>query len=260
MPASGKQPLIVRLAKTDAEIEAAQRLRFEVFDRIRDAAFSEESIRARRDIDVYDPYCDHLIVIDPERAGEDDLGMVGTYRMMTRSRRPADPGFYSDEYYDLGCFDDVDGEIVEMGRVCIDPGYQSRGAMMLLWKGIAEYVLANDIRILFGCAGVDGTDTSVHAGFLSYLYHKHLAPERIRPVARGPQRLEFELLPLSQVDEAAALKQIPSIIRGYSRMGGYVGEGAVANRRFNTTMVCVVVEMAGVTRRYMRHFIGERGG
>ena len=258
MSASGKEPLTVRIAETDDEIAAAQRLRFEVFSRTRDAAFSEEARAARRDVDRYDPYCDHLIVIDPDCEASDTRGIIGTYRMLSRRRKPPEPGFYSDEYYDISCFDDVDGEIVEMGRVCIDPEYKSRGAMMLLWKGIAGYVLENDVHILFGCAGVDGTDANVHAEFLSYLHHKHLAPERIRPVARETHRLDFDLLPLPEVDEAKALKQIPSIIRGYSRMGGYVGEGAVANRNFNTTMVCIIVEVAGVTRRYLRHFVGDK--
>ncbi len=251
------QPLVVRLAESQDEIAAAQKLRFEVFSTIRDAAFSSESLKDRRDIDVYDPCCDHLIVIDPVRSQQETLGIIGTYRMMAGSRRPADPGFYSSKYFDLSCFDEIDGEIVEMGRVCIDPGYKSRGAMQLLWKGIASYVLSNDVRILFGCAGVDGTDSAEHRHFLSYLHHKHLAPKRIRPVAIGPDKLEFELLPRDEIDDEAALNEIPSIIRGYSRMGGYIGQGAVMNRHFNTTMVCIVVELAGVTKRYMRHFVKD---
>ena len=93
--------LTVRLAETEAEVEAAQRLRFEVFSRVRDAAFSDEAAAARGDIDVYDPYCDHLIVIDPSRVDEEMLGIVGTYRMIARSKRPVDPGFYTDRFFDL---------------------------------------------------------------------------------------------------------------------------------------------------------------
>ena len=250
--------LSVRLAETDAEIEAAQKLRFEVFSRVRDAAFSEEALAARRDIDVYDPYCDHLIVVDPSRVDEEMLGIVGTYRMMARSKRPDDPGFYTDKYFDVTCFDSVDDEIVEMGRVCIDHDYKSRAVMQWLWKGIATYVLDNKVKILFGCAGFDGTDPIEHQNLLSYLHNQFLAPERIRPVARGADRLEFECLPPDRVDDKAAQAEIPSIIRGYSRMGGYVGEGAVVNHHFNTTMVCIVVELAGLTKRYMKRFIGRR--
>lgn len=250
--------LSVRLAETEAEVEAAQRLRFEVFSDVRDAAFSEEATAARRDLDIYDPYCDHLIVIDPSRVDEDMLGIVGTYRMMARSKRPEDPGFYTDRFFDLSCFDSIDGEIVEMGRVCIDPDYKSRAVMQWLWKGIATYVLDNKVKILFGCAGFNGTDPVEHQNLLSYLHNQFLAPARIRPVARAEHRLEFDCLPPTNVDEKTAKAEIPSIIRGYSRMGGFVGEGAVVNQHFHTTMVCIVVELAGLTKRYMKRFIGRR--
>lgn len=250
--------LLVRRAETEAEIVAAQKLRFAVFSRVRDAAFSAEAQETQRDIDEYEPYCDHLIVIDPARSKESNEGIIGTYRMMARSRRPEDPGFYTDGLFDLSCFDHIDGEVVELGRVCIDPDYKSRAVMQLLWKGLAGYVLDNDVRILFGCAGVDGIDPGQHQQFLSYLHHKYLAPKEIRPVATGPNKLDFELLPADQIDEKEAVSEIPSIIRGYSRMGGYIGEGAVINRRFNTTMVCIVVEIAGLTKRYMRRFIGDK--
>jgi putative hemolysin len=249
--------LTVRLAETEAEIVAAQRLRFEVFSRVRDAAFSDEVLKERRDVDVYDPSCDHLIVVDPSRKDEENLGIIGTYRMMARSKRQDDPGFYTEKYFDISCFDGIEGEIVEMGRVCIDADYKSRAVMQWLWKGIAGYVLDNDVRILFGCAGWDGINPGEHRNLLSYLHNEFLAPERIRPVAEGPDRLEFECLPPDAVDEKAAIAEIPSIIRGYSRMGGYIGEGAVINRNFNTTMVCIVVEMASVTTRYMKRFIGR---
>lgn len=257
MPDSRTMSLTVRLAETDAEILAAQRLRFEVFSRVRDAAFSDEALAERRDIDRYDPYCDHLIVVDPSREEEENLGIIGTYRMMARSKRQDPPGFYTDRYYDLQCFDDVDGEVVEMGRVCIDADYKSRAVMQWLWKGIARYVLDNNVKVLFGCAGWDGIDARRHRNLLSYLHNEFLAPERIRPVAMGEDRLEFDCLPAGKVDEKAAIGEIPSIIRGYSRMGGYIGEGAVANHSFNTTMVCIVVEMAGLTKRYMKRFIGR---
>ena len=248
--------LQVQLARSEAEIFAAQKLRFDVFNEIRDAAFSPEEVEVGRDFDEFDPYCDHLIVVDPARVSGDSPGIIGTYRMMARSKRPDDPGFYTDRFYDLGCFDAIDGEIVEMGRVCIDPDYRSRAVMQLLWKGIADYVLSNNVKILFGCAGFDGTDPVEHQNLLSHLHNKFLAPERICPVATGPDRLEFEQLPADAIDHKAAKAQIPSIIKGYARMGGYIGDGAVVNRHFNTTMVCIVVEIEGLTERYMRRFIG----
>ncbi|MDX1499031.1 MAG: GNAT family N-acyltransferase [Woeseiaceae bacterium] len=257
MSDSRTMSLTVRLAETDAEVVAAQKLRFEVFSRVRDAAFSDEATAERRDIDPYDPYCDHLIVVDPSREGEENLGIIGTYRMMARSKRREPPGFYTDRYFDLACFDGIDGEIVEMGRVCIDADYRSRAVMQWLWKGIANYVLDNNVKVLFGCAGWDGIDANRHRNLLSYLHNQFLAPERIRPVAKAGNRLEFERLPPAEVDDKAALAEIPSIIRGYSRMGGYIGDGAVMNHAFNTTMVCIVVEMAGLTKRYMKRFIGR---
>ena len=86
----------------------------------------------------------------------------------------------------------IRGEILELGRSCVDAAYRNRPAMQLLWRGIAAYVFHYDIALMFGCASLPGTDPDALAVPLSYLHHHHLAPRRLRPraLARALRRDE----------------------------------------------------------------------
>ena len=114
--------------------------------------------------------------------------------------------------------------------------------MQLLWRGIAEYVQHYEIGLMFGCASLPGTDPKALALPLSYLAYNHLAPEHLRPRAVPERYEEMRLMPLEAVDARAALAALPPLIKGYLRLGGFVGEGAVVDHQFQTTDVCVVVK------------------
>jgi putative hemolysin len=126
--------------------------------------------------------------------------------------------------------------------------------MQLLWRGVTSYIFANKIDFLFGCASLTGTDPAQMALPLSYLHHNHLAPERFRPVALPERYIDMNMLQNSGIDGRAALRNLPTMIKGYLRLGGVVGEGAVIDHDFNTVDVCVVVEVANVTQKYMKHY------
>ena len=245
--------LHVRLAETEAEIDAALALRYRVFYEEMAARPTEEVARLKRDFDDFDAHCDHLIVLDND-LGPGPQSVVGTYRMMRRAGAARVGRFYSAAEYDIDRLVAEPGEILEMGRSCIDAGHRTRSAMQVLWRGVTAYVLSNDIAFLFGCASLHGTDPRAVALPLAYLRHNHLAPERYRPVAVNDRYVDMDLLPADRIDRKAALRDLPPMIKGYLRLGGSVGDGAVIDHEFNTVDVCVIVEVAAVSQRYYRHY------
>lgn len=246
--------LIIRLARTPAEIDAAQALRYRVFYEEMAARPSPEMAARARDFDRYDAVCDHLLVLD--RSIEDGpRGIVGTYRLIRRSAADQAGGFYSADEYDLTRLHGFAGNLLELGRSCVDTAYRTRGLMQLLWRGIAGYVFEHDIGIMFGCASLPGTDPAALAMQLSYLHYNHMAPEDLRPRAVDSRYVAMDLLPPDQIQARAALSDLPPLVKGYLRLGGWVGDGAVIDHQFNTVDVCVIVKTDAVTDKYFNHYI-----
>ena len=245
--------LEVRLATTAAEIEAAQRLRYEIFYNEMAARPTPEMAACNRDFDQYDYICDHLLVIDHNR-GAGPEGVVGTYRLIRRDAAARVGSFYSSSEYDISHLVAYPGEILELGRSCVDVAYRTRGTMQLLWRGIAAFVWEHKIGLMFGCGSLPGTDLTALALPLSYLYFNHLAPETLRPVALADRYADMRLMGPEDIDKRKALNELPPLIKGYLRLGGFVGDGAVIDHQFNTTDVCIVVKTELVTEKYFRHY------
>ena len=247
-------PLQVRLATDEADIDAAQALRYRIFYESLGARAEIETARRRRDFDRFDEDCDHLLVLDHSR-GSGPEAVVGTYRLIRRDAAIRLGGFYSATEYDIARFLAYRGEILELGRSCVDAAYRQRPAMQLLWSGIAAYVFHYDISLMFGCASLPGTDPDVLAMPLSYLHRYHLAPPGLRARALPHRYVEMSRLPDFAIDPVRALAGLPPLIKGYLRLGGFVGDGAVIDREFNTTDVCIVVKTDLVSEKYSRHYV-----
>jgi putative hemolysin len=241
--------LDVRLARGDDEILAAQRLRYRVFYDEMAARPTPEMLAGERDFDEFDRICDHLLVID-RGSGE----VVGTYRLIRRAAAILHGRFYSADEYDLSPLLAQSGEILELGRSCVAVGYRTRAAMQLLWRGIAGYVFRHDIGLMFGCASLPGTVIGSLRLPLSYLHHHHLAPPELRPRAVASRYVGMDLLDKSAIDVPRAVAELPPLIKGYLRLGGFVGDGAVIDHQFNTTDVCIIVKTDLVTAKYYRHY------
>ena len=251
--------LRIRLAEDTAEIRAAQALRYRVFYESMSAKPTDEMAAARRDFDSFDDYCDHLLVFDEERGSGSDA-VVGTYRVMRRNGAARRGKFYTSDEYRIENLTSYPGEILELGRSCVDPTYRSGATMQLLWRGIAEYVFCYDISIMFGCASLPGTDPERLHMPLAYLYHHHLAPPALRTTALPERYVAMDMLPPDQVSIPKARQALPPLIKGYLRLGGFVGDGAVVDPEFGTTDVCVVVKTDWVTEKYRRHYKREDQG
>ena len=260
-PASGEPgigelragPLGVRLATSAAEIDAAQALRYRVFYGEMGARPDEAMRESGRDADAFDAVSDHLLVVD-HGIGPGPEGIVGTYRLIRREAAARAGRFYSSDEYDISLLVALPGEILELGRSCIDSAYRTRAALQLMWRGIAAYVFRHRIDLMFGCASLPGTDPDAIGDALTYLHEHHLAPPALRPRALPARYVDMRRTDPATLDNRRVLGDLPPLIKGYLRLGGFVGDGAVIDTQFNTTDVCVVVKTDLVTDKYYRHY------
>jgi putative hemolysin len=249
----------VRLAVDADEIDAVQALRYRVFYEEMGAHPDAATAATRRDRDDFDAVADHLLVVDHDR-GEGAQSVVGTYRLIRRPAAAQLGRWYSAAEYDIARIIAFDGPVLELGRSCVDAAYRTRGSLQLLWGGIAAYVFKHDIALMFGCASLPGTDLDALADDLTYLAANHLAPEPIRPVALPERYVEMRRKDPASIDARRTLAGLPPLVKGYLRLGGFVGDGAVLDQQFNTTDVAVVVKTDLVTEKYYRHYDRKRSG
>ena len=244
----------MRLARTAADIDAAQALRYRVFYEEMQAKASEEAARLRRDVDPFDEVCDHLLVTD-HSMGDGAESVVATYRLLRGAVADSHGSFYTASEYDITNLYGLPGEMLELGRSCVDARSRNRPTMQLLWRGIATYVFHHNISVMFGCASLQGTDPKSLAIPLSYLHHFHSAPPGLRTKALPNLYVDMNFCSPEELDKRRALASLPPLIKGYLRLGGFVGDGAVVDEQFNTTDVCIIVKTDLVTDKYYRHYI-----
>jgi len=251
----------VRLAESDDDVAAAQRLRYRVFVEEMGATASPGDAAVRRERDRFDPYFEHLLLIDNESDDRDvERGVVGVYRLLRGRRAKQGIGFYGAGEYDLTLLENYPRETLELGRSCVDLAHRGGAGMHLLWSGLGEYVGEHEVEIMFGVASFHGTETAPIAQALSYLYHEHLAPPDLRVTAIAQSRAEMNILPPDQIDKVEAMRQIPALIKAYIRLGGFVGDGAYIDRDFNTVDVCLLMDTARMVQRYHKFYSRKRGG
>jgi L-ornithine Nalpha-acyltransferase len=252
-------PYALRLAATDEDLIAAQRLRYEVFiaELGGDGPLVDHAARLERD--AFDPFFDHLVLVDLRRdpAGLDHV--IGAYRVLPGDRRTAAGQFYSETEYDLTPLLASGRRLLELGRSCVHADHRGGTAMFHLWNGLADYVLEREIEVLFGAASFHGTDVAALAQPLSWLYHHHLAPPDMRVSARPPDRQRMDLIPADRLDRKSAMAATPALIKAYLRLGGFVGDGAFIDHAFNTTDVCLVMDTGQMSARHREFYIRKAG-
>ncbi len=250
MPEAGPS-FTVKLAETDAELHAAQRLRYDVF--VRELGSGGEMVDhdAGLERDKFDPYFDHMLAID-DLTGE----TVGVYRLLPGERAAELGQFYSEDEYDLSVLKQSGRKLLELGRSCLHPDYRGGTAMYHLWNGLATYVAERQIEVLFGVASFHGTDVQALAQPLSMLHHNHLAPPDLRVRAQPEVFESMDLVAPDALDRRAAMVQVPALIKAYLRLGGFVGEGAFIDHAFNTTDVCLILDTARMNERQRRIYSG----
>src|SRR6056297_354583 len=235
----------VKLATTNEELRAAQRLRYRVFIEELGGDGPMVDHAAGLEQDRFDPFFDHLILIDDAKNSD----IVGVYRLLRDDQAERAGQFYSEDEYDLGVLRRSGRRLMELGRSCLDPGYRGGAAMLHLWNGLGHYVTDHQIEILFGVASFHGTDPQALAQPLSLLHHRHLAPAGLRVRAHEAHFQTMDMIAEADLDRRAAMVQVPALIKAYLRLGGYVGEGAFVDHSFNTTDICLVMDARKMSDR-----------
>lgn len=239
--ASEKPQYTVELARSAADILEAQRLRYRVFAEEMGARLKPRV--AGVDSDLYDPYCEHLIVRD-ETADK----IVGTYRILHPDAAARVGNYYSENEFDLIRLNKLRGKIVEIGRSCIDPDYRNGAIISLLWAKLAEYMLNGGHEYLIGCASIGMADGGHNAANLFVqLIEDHIAPPEYRVFPRHP--LPFEKL------VTGTKAEIPPLVKGYLRAGAYVCGEPAWDPDFNTADLFMLLPMTRISKRYARHFL-----
>ncbi|SKA02744.1 ornithine-acyl[acyl carrier protein] N-acyltransferase [Consotaella salsifontis] len=248
----------VRLARSREEIKAAQQLRYHVFYEEMAAQPSALQRMTRRDKDGFDRYCDHLLVIDTQKSAVLTEQIVGTYRLMRDTSAALAGGFYTASEFDIGpmILRHPGKRFLELGRSCVLKDYRGKRTVELLWQGIWAYVLHHKVDVLFGCASLSGTELSTLTLPLTFLANHAKAPDEWR-VAALPHR--SVVIPGECPDPKRALAQLPPLLKGYLRLGGYIGEGAVVDYQFGTTDVLVVLPVENINPRYIGHYGADAG-
>jgi putative hemolysin len=231
----------VTLARDEADVRAAQRLRHDVFAGEMGALLS--SPQPGLDVDAFDAYCDHLLVRDTT-TGQ----VVGTYRLLPPDRAAVAGRLYSESEFDLGPLAGIRSGLVEVGRSCVHPDHRDGAVIGLIWAGIARYMIEGGHEWLAGCCSIPLDDGgALAAGTWGRVRDKYLAPDayRVRP-----------LLPWSPEGVAApARTELPPLLRGYLRLGAWVCAEPAHDPDFGVADLYVLLSMRRVNPRYLRHFL-----
>jgi L-ornithine Nalpha-acyltransferase len=254
--------LEVRLAGTRKEIRRAQKLRYNVFYRDGNAIADAATMLARRDKDAFDRICDHLLVIDHAARGATKAPLrrnppvVGTYRLLPQGAASEHSGFYTESEFDIASLVERhrDLRFLELGRSCVLPPYRNKRTVELLWHGVWSYVRQNRFDVMIGCASLEGTDPARLSMPLSFLHHFARAPDDWRANALPHRRVDMNRMAKDAIDPKAALRKLPPLIKGYLRLGAFVGDGAVIDHQFGTTDVLMILPVSAISSRYIGHF------
>lgn len=251
--------LQARLARTEDEIATAQRLRYRVFYEEQRASPDAATVQSRLDVDRFDAFCDHLIVVNRVTGGEFRVAegeMIGTYRLLRQSVAEKNCGFYTQSEFDIAPLLAAKPALrfLELGRSCVLRPYRTKPVVELLWQGIWNYVRQHGIDVMLGCASLDGIDHCVHCETLNFLAHNCAAPPEWRVRAVPGRYIEMKSGAGHVADYKKALRALPPLIKGYIRLGCYIGEGAVIDRQFNTTDVLIILPVSNINPRYFTHF------
>jgi len=230
-----------RLATTAEDIQAAQRLRFEVFNVELQEGLSE-SWRTQRDSDRFDATCDHLI-IEHIATGK----VVGTYRLQTGTNAAAANGYYSEQEFDFTPFEPFRAEMVELGRACVHQDHRRGNVLDLLWRGIAAYTRERKARFLLGCSSLTSQDPALGHAMYARLAPEYLAPEQFRTVP-------LPAYALPHAEPLAVCPRPPRLLRTYLSVGSKICGPPALDREFGTidflTLIDLVAMPAATSARF----------
>ena len=252
--------IAIRRAQSEADILAAQALRYTVFYEEFGAKPIGDMAKLKRDYDEFDTLADHLVVTDTDpKSGVETI--IGTYRLLKQDQAAKNGNFLTSKSYDLTPLLESGQSLLELSRSCVLPQYRTKPVLQLLWKGIAEYLIEYEIEVMLGCASFLTTDMDAIKQELSYLHHHQLAPKAVRVRAQNDQFQSMDLMDNADINVRKSFHNLPPLIKGYLRVGSTIGEGAVIDEQFGTIDVFVSMQTHMIAGRYRKHYIdGKKTG
>jgi putative hemolysin len=254
----------VTVARTAHEVEEAQRLRYQVFfDEMGATAArgAETRNNDERDCDQFDADCDHLLVRDVASGI-----VVGSYRILRPEMARRRGAYYSDSEFDLSRLTHIRNSTAEVGRACIHPDFRSGSVIMLLWSGLAKYMQQNNIAYVIGCASIplqDGHENAIQV--YQHVAKQFLAPVENRVFPKNPYPLGNSELALVESNSAtpyalptaltSIAPRIPALIKGYTRLGAWIGGAPAWDPDFNTADIFILLPLSRMTNAYAKHFL-----
>ena len=228
----------VRMAESEDEIRAAQKLRYEVLFKESGGRVTHEMLNTEREEDEWDQIAYHVVVVDTINDNE----VVGTVRLVSNSNLADGQQFYTEHAFDLSGLREKYTSIMELSRACVSPKGRGGAILMLIWKFTMQFIEQNKYQVLFGCASFKGIDYRQHTEILSYLYHKHLAEPELMPHptpgVRSIAIKDFEQKP----GKGKKRGLVPTLLRGYLKIGARISDHAIIDPVFNTTFVAIYVD------------------
>ncbi len=230
----------MRLAESESEIRAAQRLRFEVFNLELNEGLTT-SYALERDVDQFDAVCDHLVVLEKSSGG-----IIGTYRMQTGISAGRNHGYYSATEFDFTPFEPARAQILELGRACVAERHRNQAVLRLLWKGIARYAQAYDLRYLVGCSSITSQDAAGGLGT-----YRQLAPRcEVEP--------RWRTAPLPGWccgDEVGEPLKVPKLMAAYLALGAKICGEPALDREFGTIVFLTWLDLEALPARVLRKYL-----
>jgi putative hemolysin len=239
-------------ADSQADVRAAQALRFEVFAGEQGAHLPAEALASRLDADRFDPFCDHLLVwaVDPQ--GHEAHKLVGTYRVLPPKAAHSLGGLYADNEFDLSPLDPLRGRMIELGRACVHADWRSGGVILALWSALGRYMVQRDFETMVGCASVGLADGGDFASALwNTLRKSHLAAPEWRVAPRNALTLRTS----SSANAPVPLRAMPPLIKGYLRGGATVLGAPAYDASFHTADLPIMMRLQELSPRYRKQFL-----
>lgn len=229
------------------EVREAQRLRFDIFA-VEMGARLQPSVPGH-DVDLFDDYCEHLLVRDTQ-----SRQVIGTYRVLTPAQAKRVGSTYSDTEFDLTRLRSLRERMVELGRSCVHPEHRHGGVILALWGALADFMARNRLDTMIGCASIPmlhgGIVTGdVAASIWQQLRKTHLAPIEYQVLPRLP-------LPIEHLDGSMDVEP-PALIKGYLRLGAKILGAPAWDPDFNTADLPMLMRLTDLPPRYRKHFLGH---
>ena len=232
----------VSFAQSNDEIEQAQELRYRVLFKESNAPGNEEMHALGREVDEWDPIAFHVIVKEKKTQT-----VVGTMRLVSVDRLAEGQCFYTEKAFDISGLREKYGSLLELSRACVSPGRRGGLILLLIWKFTMQFINENKYELMLGCASFHSTEYEKHAPILRFLYENNLAPADLMPTPVVDNYIDvadinYDKDNIEHIGASGKRAHIPTMLRGYLKIGAKVSQTAIIDPVFNTTFLCIYVD------------------